>query len=49
MAKGIIYVKVALYLEADVDDEEAQEIVADMSYDFNHVMISATEIQEIID
>ena len=42
---GIIYVQVALYLEADVDEEEAQEIVEEMDYDFKHKMISHTEVK----
>jgi hypothetical protein len=44
---GIIYVKVALYLEADVEKEEAQEIVEAMDYNFKHTMISHTEIKDL--
>jgi len=44
--QGIIYVKVALYLEADADEDEVQEIVSEMDYNFSHPMISHTEIQE---
>ena len=45
--QGIIYVKVALYLNADVTEEEAQEIVNEMDYNFSHTMIDHTEIQGI--
>lgn len=45
--QGIIYVKVALYLETDVDEVTAQEIVSEMDYDFKHTLISHTEIQGI--
>lgn len=45
--QGIIYVKVAIYLNADVSEEEAQVIVEDMDYKFKHVMIDHTEIQEV--
>jgi len=47
MSKGVIYVKVALYLECDVDEEEEQEIVNEMDYNFSHPMISHTEIKDI--
>ena len=43
---GIIYVTVALYLEADADEEEQQEIVSEVDYEFKHPMISHTEIKE---
>ena len=46
---GVVYVKVALYMNADVDQEEAQEIVENMDYDFKHIMISHTEVKEIED
>ena len=45
--KGIIYVKVALYLNQDVDEEQEQEIVSEMDYNFDHPMIDHTEIKEI--
>jgi hypothetical protein len=45
--QGIIYVKVALYLEADADEEEVQEIVSEMDYEFRHPMIQETKIQEV--
>lgn len=47
--RGVIYVKLALYLELDVDDEQAQEIVNELDYDVKHNLISHTEIQEIIE
>ncbi len=43
---GIIYVTVALYLEADADEEEQQEIISEVDYEFKHPMISHTEIKE---
>lgn len=45
--QGIIYVKVALYLERDADEDEVQEIVNEMDYEFHHPMIQETEIKEI--
>ena len=45
--QGVIYVKVAIYLNADVDEDEAQEIVNEMDYEFKHTMIDHTEIQGI--
>ncbi len=47
--QGIIYVRVALYLETDVTEEQAQEIINEMDYDISHPLISHTEIQEIIE
>ena len=47
MSKGIIYVKVALYLECDADEDEVQGIVNEMDYEFNHPMIQQTEIKEV--
>ena len=47
MGQGIVYVKVALYMECDVEDDEAQEIVSEMDYEFKHPMISHTEIKDI--
>jgi hypothetical protein len=47
--QGIIYVKVALYLETDVTEEQAQEIVNEMDYEISHQLISYTEIKEIIE
>ena len=47
MGKGIIYVKVALYLECDADEDEVQEIVSEMDYNFSHPMIQETNIQEV--
>jgi hypothetical protein len=43
---GIIEVTVKLYLETDVDEETACEIVENMDYDFNHPLISDTDIFE---
>ena len=47
--QGIIYVKVALYLESDADEDEVQEIVNEMDYEFRHPMVQETEIKEILD
>jgi len=46
MSKGIIYLKVALYLECDADEQEVQDIVSEMDYDFSHPMIQDTKILE---
>jgi len=46
--KGIIYVKVALYLECDATEEECRNIVQEMDYEFQHKLISKTKIQEIL-
>jgi len=46
--KGIVYLQVALYLEADADDDEIQDIVSEMDYSFTHPMISDTEVQGIL-
>jgi len=45
--KGIIEVTVKLYLEMDVDEDKAQEIVSEMDYNFYHELISHTEIEGI--
>jgi len=45
--QGIIYIRVALYLETDVSETEAQEIVNEMDYEFDHPLISHTEIKDI--
>jgi len=42
--KGIVYVKVALFLECDATESEVQEIVSEMDYEFKHRMISETKI-----
>jgi hypothetical protein len=47
--QGVIYVKVALYLETDVTEDQAQEIVNEMNYEITHPLINNTEIQEIIE
>ena len=47
MKKGVVYIQVALYLECDQDEEEIQEIVNEMDYEFQHPMIQYTEIKEI--
>ena len=44
---GVVYVKVALYMNADVDLAEAQEIVAEMDYEPRHLMISHSEVKEV--
>jgi DNA-dependent RNA polymerase auxiliary subunit epsilon len=41
---GIIELTVKLYLETDVDAEQAREIVDEMNYDIKHPMIQDTEI-----
>lgn len=45
--RGVVYVKVALYLETDLTEEEVQEMVSEMDYGFDHKMISHTEIIEV--
>lgn len=42
--KGIICVTVKLFLETDVDETEAQEIVDELNYDFKHEMVTDSEI-----
>jgi len=42
--KGIVYVKVALYLECDATESEVQEIVSEMDYEFKHPLIAETKI-----
>jgi len=46
--KGIIYLRVALYLETDVTEEEVQDIVQEVDYEFNHPLVAETKIQEIL-
>lgn len=41
---GIIEVTVKLFLETDVDQDTAQEIVENMDYECSHGLISHTEI-----
>tara|TARA_R100000781_G_C4008323_1_gene102776 strand:- start:370 stop:543 length:174 start_codon:yes stop_codon:yes gene_type:complete len=41
---GVIYVNVSLYLETDVDEEEIEGIVSEMSYNFRHKYIADTKI-----
>ena len=42
---GIIEVTVRLELECDVTEDEAREIVENMDYSFNHILIQNTEIK----
>jgi len=46
MKTGIIEVKVKLFLNADVNEDEAREIVENMDYSFDHEMIADAEIIE---
>jgi hypothetical protein len=45
--KGIIYVKVALYLECDATEAEAQKILQEVDYEFKHPLISHTAIKDV--
>ena len=46
MKTGVIEVKVKIYLEIDLDEEDARELVENMDYNFEHPLISHTEIVE---
>ena len=41
---GTIEVTVRLYLDCDVEEDEARNIVENMDYDFDHLLIQDTEI-----
>jgi len=43
---GVIYVKVRIKLEANVDEQEMDTIVQNMDYNFSHIMIQGTEVVE---
>ena len=51
--QGVIHVKVSIYLESDVSEKDAKEIVNELeetiltNYTMTHPMISHTEIKEI--
>ena len=45
--QGIIYVRVALYLECDATEEEVKEIVDEMDYDFQHPAIQEMKIEGV--
>ena len=42
--KGKIYVKVAIYLELDLDQESIDDMLTEVDYNFNHPLISETRI-----
>ena len=44
--RGTITVTTKIYLECDVDEKEARDIVSNMDYNFDHPLISHTEIVE---
>jgi DNA-dependent RNA polymerase auxiliary subunit epsilon len=44
MKTGVIEVTVKLYLQVDLDEEDARELVENVDYHFNSNMISHTEI-----
>jgi hypothetical protein len=46
MHTGIIEIKVRLFLNYDVNETEAQEIIDEMDYQFKHSTIGNTEIIE---
>jgi len=41
---GVIEIVVKLRLECDVTKEEAEELVAEVDYNFDHPLIDSTEI-----
>lgn len=49
MKTGIIYLKIKIKLNYDMTEEEAQEMVEDLDYDFNDTKnrIATTEIVDL--
>jgi hypothetical protein len=45
--KGVVYVKVAVYFELDLSDEQIDEVISEVDYDFKHNLISHTEIKGV--
>ncbi len=45
--KGIIYLRVKCYLELDVSEGKAQDIVNELEYEINHELISDTNIEDL--
>ena len=45
----VIYVKVALRLKKDVTEKQAEQIVSDLEYDFEHKLIQESEITETLE
>ncbi len=44
--QGIIELKIKLYLETDVTEDHAQDIVNELDYEIKHKMIADTEIMD---
>ena len=42
--KSIIYLSVSLYLNSDMSQEEVDDLISEVEYDFNHYNISHTII-----
>jgi hypothetical protein len=47
--KGKVEISVTLFFELDLDDEEIQDVIADMDYEFKHLAIQETRINGIIE
>lgn len=45
--KGIAFLTVKVWFETDLTDEEIDEVVQEVDYEFNHKLIAQTEIIEI--
>lgn len=45
---GLVYLKVAVYFETDLTEEEIDDIVTEeVDYSFNHKLIASAEIKDI--
>lgn len=44
MASGVIDITIRLYLEQDVNFNEAEDIISGLDYEINHPLISDTDL-----
>lgn len=47
MRKGIAFLRVKVWFETDLTDEEIDEVIQEVDYGFKHKLIAQTEIIEI--
>ena len=45
--KGVAYLTVKVWFETDLTDTEIDEVIQEVDYEFNHNLITQTEIIEI--
>ena len=47
--KGVIHISVSLILNQDLDEEQIQDLLSEMDYNFEHINIEETRINGEID